>query len=733
MARQVANKIYRNFTRGLITEASELTFPENSSIDEDNCIIYQKGNRSRRLGINLETSGGLSTYALSLLDTYNQAIVEYSWESVSNNADLNFLCLQVGSTLRFYDRGVSPLSAAQKPWTVNLNSYLAPDRTTAANEPVSMAGGKGYLFVAGANIEPFVVSYDPGTNTIAVQRTYIQIRDFKGLDDSLANDQEPTTLTKEHHYNLRNQGWVDATNTGSGNSVQYFDNFGNSASYNAPGSTPITDYFTALNRYPSNNKQWWAARDATTNAFDPNLLATLYTGNTRAPRGHFVVNAFHIDRTGVSGVAGIPVERKTERPISVAFYSGRVWYLSGSTVYFSQVLDDTYRKAGFCYQEADPTAEDISDLLPTDGGVVPIPEMSKGVRLVPLGGSLVVFAINGVWSISGTAQGFSATDMSISKVNPIGTNSPLSIVETENQVYWWSKIGIMAMAPKIGQFGPVEGVFDKTNITEETIQSFYNNKIPEASKPFVKGAYDPASNTIQWLYADVDAPRYGYNRVLNLDLTLQAFYPWSVKTTTGCFLSGLFLMPKINDIDHPQIKDSFLKFHFLAPNPADGLYRIGFGIFDNDNFTDWQFFDGQGLPYMSFVETGYELLDDAMRKKATPWIFAYFRKTEENFVPSNGDYTVDKPSSCLFQVKWNWANSWASGKFSTKVEAYRHTRLPMFDELSPTFDTGYPIVSTKHKVRGVGRAIQFRFESEKVGHDFDLIGWAASYTGVVLI
>jgi hypothetical protein len=80
-------------------------------------------------------------------------------------------------------------------------------------------------------------------------------------------------------------------------------------------------------------------------------------------------------------------------------------------------------------------------------------------------------------------------------------------------------------------------------------------------------------------------------------------------------------------------------------------------------------------------------------------------------------------------VKWDWSSSNKSGKYSTKREAYRHTRLPIVDETNLTFDTGYPIVVTKHKVRGSGRAIQFRFESNAIGKDFDLLGWATNITG----
>jgi len=680
----------------------------------------------------MEPSGVLHPTLRSTITTAGDAIKEFRWDSAAKRSDKNYVVQQVGSTLSFYDQSFETLSDGRKSFSVDLNSYLAPNKLDTSRVEVEASTGNGFLFVVGANIEPLVIEYLPDSDTIVVQRIYIQIRDFQGVADGLANDAEPTTLSNAHHYNLKNQGWLNPENDGTGTTVQYFDSFGNSGVYKGPSSSPITQYFTEVGRYPPNNKQWWVARDATDNTFKPDLLKTVYSGNMRAPRGHYVVDAFYIDRSAVSGIVGIPVVATTDRPVSTAFFSGRVWYLSGSNVYFSQLLD-AKGKAGLCYQEADPTAEDISDLLPTDGGHIPIPEMSEGLKLVPLGDAIVVFGTNGIWSVSGTASGFSASDMSISKINPVGCNSRGAVVEAENQIYWWSSVGIMAMSPKIGQFGPVEGVFDRVNISEESIQSFYNNNIPEGRKQYAKGIYDPATNTIQWLYADDETlPLYGYNRILNLDLNLQAFYPWSVDVTGGYHLSGAVLSTSLQKVDHPQIPESFTKYAFNAPEPNE-FSRLGWGYFYNNNFADWRLSDGVGVKYMSFVETGYELLDDAMRKKATPWVYTYFRRTEETFVPDNGDYTVDKPSSCLFQVKWNWANSQASGKFSTKFEAYRHTRLPMFDESNLDFDTGFPLVQTKHKVRGQGRAIQFRLENDKIGYDFDLIGWAVSYTGTVLI
>ena len=63
MSRAETTKLYRTFVKGMITEASPLTYPEDASYDEDNMILYRKGNRSRRLGINFEDN-----YVLLVLD-----------------------------------------------------------------------------------------------------------------------------------------------------------------------------------------------------------------------------------------------------------------------------------------------------------------------------------------------------------------------------------------------------------------------------------------------------------------------------------------------------------------------------------------------------------------------------------------------------------------------------------------------------------------------------------------
>jgi hypothetical protein len=73
------------------------------------------------------------------------------------------------------------------------------------------------------------------------------MRDFDGVNDGLAIDQEPSTLSKEHHYNLMNQGWVSPGSGtpgglpggGTRNPGTYIDPYtGNTIPYNPDGSFP---------------------------------------------------------------------------------------------------------------------------------------------------------------------------------------------------------------------------------------------------------------------------------------------------------------------------------------------------------------------------------------------------------------------------------------------------------------------------------------------------------------
>ena len=524
---------------------------------------------------------------------------------------------------------------------------------------------------------------------------------------------------------------------------------------NAPaarGMSPIVIFKNKLGRYPGNNKQWWVAKAVSDDSskgvhigdFLPDVLDKVYSGNTKAPRGHFILNAFRKDRGAASGLGStFPVVEKNYRPTATCFFSGRVWWAAADRVYYSQILVDDRSKAGLCFQEADPTSEDITDLIESDGGVVPITEARDIVQIVPLANGVMIFAKNGVWSISGGGTGgFSASSVALSKISAIGTSNAKSIVQVDDMIFWWSEVGIHALQQSNSSFGPIAGKFGNTSISESTIQTLYNN-IPDDNKLHAKGIYDPKTNVVQWLYSS-NATTATYDKVLCYDVTLQAFYPWTVAEyasvsspkVMGAILSNNQLVSSVQDLvttnsGAPVTNNLLDNVNVLvytttvADKPTNITYltsvgtALTFSQFTNRKFIDWEAYDAVGLPYLSFMETGYEILEDAMRKKQTPYVFVHFRRTEDD--------VATPVSSCLFTTKWDWSANSNSNKWSRQIEAYRPKKM----RLSTTADltSGFPVVISKNKVRGSGKAIQFRFETAERGKSFDLLGWSVAYVG----
>lgn len=207
MARAKTNKLYRTFTKGLVTEAGYLTYPEDASTDELNTIISRKGNRTRRPGIDYENSFVLNDVSL----TSEKAINEFVWTSAAQNSLHNYLVIQIGTIVHFWKMDDVPVSNNKVPYTIDLTAYKAPTSSDLdiRTNFVQFDSGAGFLFLAHPFVEPLVVEYDPVADTFTTIKVVVQVRDLEGIYDGLANDQEPLNLTKEHHYNLLNQGWLN--------------------------------------------------------------------------------------------------------------------------------------------------------------------------------------------------------------------------------------------------------------------------------------------------------------------------------------------------------------------------------------------------------------------------------------------------------------------------------------------------------------------------------------------
>lgn len=211
MARQAGTVLNNNFSKGLITEATGLNFPDNAVTETWNNVFERIGSVIRRRGFDLEGSATTFVY-----DESDGILREFVWQSVALNGGFTFLVLQVGESVLFYELSSnSSLSAGQIPVGLDLKSYKAPGsaidiRTT----PASFASGAGYLFICHPACEPLVMYYDDEKNGFFVSPLNILVRDYEGVEDGVGLAEEPKDLTAAHNYNLFNQGWYKSVRVG---------------------------------------------------------------------------------------------------------------------------------------------------------------------------------------------------------------------------------------------------------------------------------------------------------------------------------------------------------------------------------------------------------------------------------------------------------------------------------------------------------------------------------------
>ena len=211
MVRQLGQASYVTFVKGLNTEAGPLTFPENCTIEDINCVLTLKGSHKRRYGIKQELEGkplNIGSNILSYNDFKEFAFNTYTWKAPGNVGAKSFLVMQVNDKLFFYDISQNlPLPLTGFSTSLDLSSLIV-DKDLFKKTGCSFASGKGFLFIAGKGLEPCYVEYKPDTSSLEIKKLLLKIRDTTGVDDGLDNNTQPTTLSDEHLYNLINQGWL---------------------------------------------------------------------------------------------------------------------------------------------------------------------------------------------------------------------------------------------------------------------------------------------------------------------------------------------------------------------------------------------------------------------------------------------------------------------------------------------------------------------------------------------
>jgi len=157
-----------------------------------------------------------------------------------------------------------------------------------------------------------------------------------------------------------------------------------------------------------------------------------------------------------------------------------------------------------------------------------------------------------------------------------------------------------------------------------------------------------------------------------------------------------------------------------------------FSEFTDREFVDWQshYGLGNGLDFTSKMVTGYQIMGEAARNKQIQWYIPHFERTERNLITTGTDTVYDFPSACTMQVRYDFTSTSTAGKWSGTFEGYRLKvpYMPAGGSDPEPFDYSYEVISTKNRVRGAGRALQFSITSQP-GKDIRLLGWDVVITG----
>lgn len=363
MPRSAVTSIENNFSKGLLTEYTGLNFPENSCTETFNCVFERTGRVTRRLGLDIDEQIVPNQVARA-----TRAQSHFQWKNPNGDGTKTFLVQQIGNILYFYDASdpekVADLAIQRQPTQIDLNGHIAPFAPILPSQfECEFASGYGFLFVFNPACEPFYVEYNSIAGQFVANSITVQIRDFAGLVDELAVNQQSPGLSGPHLYNLGNQGWTstwqissssdnsftggphqfvipgDATSLPSqlyiGKYIRatYVGDFRhwlkgtvtglslnsieiNATSFNNPdGFTDVagwllsdepdnirTEWAQDFANFPSNADIWWRYKDEN-NIFDPGKTYKDVTqGTGPAPKGHFILDLFNQDRSAVSGI-----------------------------------------------------------------------------------------------------------------------------------------------------------------------------------------------------------------------------------------------------------------------------------------------------------------------------------------------------------------------------------------------------------------------------------------------
>ena len=427
----------------------------------------------------------------------------------------------------------------------------------------------------------------------------------------------------------------------------------------------------------------------------------------------------------------------------------RLW-LAGTlskanTLYYSQTVIDGegYNKA---YQAADPFDATDNLLVDTDGGSIQLTSAEKIMALVEFGGGVIVFASNGIWSVSGQ-DGFRPTAYSINKISDEGLIGQQAWCEVDQQLVFFGISNIHTILQGTALDTPtVTPIGDK-------IVTFYNS-IPLYNRQTGRAVYNPDRKKLQFL---TNFESSFWNKSFNpyrqatmhrdslvLDVRLAAWYTYKLSedalgssvaigdaaVLSGGRLSESTVITTTNNVvvdsvgdtvvaQDPLVTSSSLVVNLLLMKRTGNSWKVSFGELVANGMVDFtSSTDGDSESNAAHITLAHQLFKDIAHRKFVPYMIPIFERIESGVLDNDGvDLT---PGGCKYRVDWDWSFNSSSNKFGTLRDAYRPYSWTTANYDGA--DQGTSIVTSKLKIRGMGEVLRLHFESDG-DKDFKLLGW----------
>lgn len=670
--------------RGLITEGNKGQFPQDSAIDLSNVDILPEGIVQRRLGANIE-AGGQVHFTTTNSNRVSGAMSQYLWKNANGVPNLNLRLIQIGNEIKVFE-DKTPLSQQTILRTINLAS--------AARRAEYVEVGKALVVTNGAS-DPIVITISgtEGSVSVASETLSILVRVDYRLHNSppgvVGTSQFLPSVTEE--FDLRNSGWpfdrLCATREDGDSDPRWNDPAG--------FFRQVIGYWPGISLNPKYMILDTAEDPDSVGTFSPRKVnEDAFFGNSVPPLGHYITSAWSIDarqlmladlksptpsefRNPISQInplltsetvksSGTFQNATSNRPTCVGYINGHALFggldlFNKPTLWVSQLVKTT-DNIGRCYQEADPTADEINDLVATDGGVLHPVGMSTPIAIREFNNGAIIFAQNGVWHLSGsgTGEAFSMTSFRFTRITSINAVSAGSILEVEGAILYWSEEGIIQIATN--QFGEANA----ENLTKNTINKFYN-AIGDRALPNINGVYASAEKRVYWFVPD-SRQESGYFRsdtqlVVVLDLRLPGFYIYNLAVSTDAAVPRavlpLELEGTVKQNTIVNVVDS--AFNNVVTSTGDNVVANGTVTVDNDlnlgivtmrvlpevstpsaveystlsstTFADWDYYSS--IPYQSFIEFAYLYPSNKTAGMQVPYLHSFFAKEREIIAAPN--------------------------------------------------------------------------------------------------